>query len=236
MWPSTPLLGRRYRRAPLSTPGELPDRDPRVPRHAASGSYFALLVAAVLHWLALPALATDPPHQDGDDHCASCHLVHHAQGAPLFNTPGGNVNLCLSCHVPGGSASGQSLVNSDQAVPNPGLPAGVRPAGTSHRWDSGVAGRVVFLGGGAIASSGGVQSGGAFQGPFPKTYTLTITASGGAGVARFDWIATTPGAGNGAGLLTGTNVPLNEGITVTLHGGNKRLFSSWRPMAHFCPP
>jgi len=69
------------------------------------------LIAATV----LPAtgFAVDPPHTDGADYCASCHLAHQAVGAPLLNVPGGNANLCQSCHVPGGVASAKALLDGD---------------------------------------------------------------------------------------------------------------------------
>jgi predicted CXXCH cytochrome family protein len=183
---------------------------------------FGVILVALL--LAHHGFATDPPHTDGDNYCSNCHLIHQALGDSLLNTSGGNATLCQSCHLPGGVASAKPFSDSDQAVPGPGLPAGTVPRGTSHRWDSGAGGRVVFLGGAATPSSGTVVSGGAFTGPYAKTYTLTISASGGVGVARFNWTATTPGGGSGSGLLTGTNVALNEGILVTFAGDSNALY------------
>lgn len=179
------------------------------------------LVAAA----ALPAtgIAVEPPHTDGDDYCASCHLMHQALGAPLLNVPGGNANLCQSCHVSGGAASAKALLAGDQAMPAPGLPAGAVPGGTSHRWDSSASGRVVYLGGAATPSVGAVLSSGTNSGPYAQTYTLTIASAGAVGVARFNWTVTTPGGayatnlfgGFGNNLLTGTNVALTNGIQVT---------------------
>ena len=177
-----------------------------------------LLAGLLLPPLPWVAQATDPPHTDGEN-CSTCHLMHHGLGTPYLNVVAGNANLCQSCHVAGGSASAKALLNADQAAPWPGLPVGVTGRGTSHRWDSGVAGRLVFLGGAATPSTGTLQSGGAFTGPYAKTYQLTIATAGSVGTALFNWTATTPGGGSGTARLTGTNVALNEGITVSFLDG-----------------
>ncbi len=177
-----------------------------------------LLVAS----LSLPvsqAWAVDPPHDFSalaDDPCASCHLEHGSPGGGL-TTIDGNANLCLSCHVAGGSAAAFPFQSSDQARPAPGLPAGATPSGTSHRWDSGPAGWVEADAGNA--SPGTVQSAGAFTGSYAKTYTITIVASGDTGAARFDWSATTPGGGGGSDLATGAAVALDEGVSAQFSDG-----------------
>ena len=178
-------------------------------------------LAALVLWACAPWIQTqavDPPHTDGNDYCASCHQTHQAVGGELTSVSG-NANLCQSCHQAGGLASAKALPNRDQAVPWPGLPAGTNASGTSHRWDSGAAGRVQFLGGAATASSGTFLSGGAFTGPYARTFQITITAGGAAGAARFDWTATMPGGGGASNVLTGTNVALGEGIFATFVNG-----------------
>ena len=161
-------------------------------------------------WLlaASPAFAFDPPHTNT---CLQCHSTHGAPGGSL-TTHAGVANLCQSCHLAGGSAGTQAFAVLDQAVSWPGLPAGVSPAGTSHRWDASRAGRVAYLGGAAIASSGTVRSAGIYTGAYNKTYTLTITASGQVGSARFTWNATAPGGG-ATNILTAASVALNDGIS-----------------------
>ena len=179
-----------------------------------------LCLAAFFVTLYLPMVvrATDLPHTDGNN-CSTCHMVHNALGGAYLSVVAGNANLCQSCHVPGGSASAKTLLNSDQALPWPGLPAGIAGTGRSHRWDSGVAGHVNFVGGATIASTGTVTSSGTFTGLYAKTYTLTITTSGSVGVAVFNWTATTPGGGSGASVVTGTSVALDQGITVSFQDG-----------------
>jgi predicted CxxxxCH...CXXCH cytochrome family protein len=59
--------------------------------------------------------------------CNACHITHNALGGSLTNVFG-NSNLCLSCHVTGGAASGKAFINSDKADPSAGT-------GTSHSWD-----------------------------------------------------------------------------------------------------
>ena len=82
--------------------------------------------------------ASDPPH-DTVAGCGSCHMAHHAAG-PTLTTNAVIANLCMSCHTSGGSASGRAFASVDQALTWPG--AGTNAAGTSHRWDSGAAGRL----------------------------------------------------------------------------------------------
>ena len=186
-----------------------------------------VLAAVILLALRFPSplRATDLPHTDGNN-CSNCHMVHNALGGVYLSVVNGNANLCQSCHVPGGSASAKALSNSDQAFPAQGLPAGVAPSGNSHRWDSGVAGHVVSVGGAAIASTGTVQSSGTFNGMYAKTYTLTISNPGAVGVATFDWTATTPGGGSGTGLLTGSSVALDQGINAVFTGSSGALFQT----------
>ena len=162
--------------------------------------------------------ATDLPHTDGNN-CSNCHMVHKALGGAYLSVVAGNANLCQSCHKPDGVAAAKTLLNSDQALPWPGLPPGVAGSGNSHRWDSGVAGHVAFMGGAAIASTGTVTSSGTFTGPYAKTYTVTITTSGSVGTAVFAWAATTPGGGSGSAIVTGSSVGLDQGISVNFQDG-----------------
>jgi len=174
--------------------------------------WLALLLFA--SGFALRALGVNPPHTND---CAACHKTHSSPGAALGSVAG-NANLCMSCHQAGGSASAKAFALTDQAVSWPGLPAGTNSAGTSHRWDSGPAGRLQFVGGAAVASTGALIQTGAYTGVYAKTYTLTISTAGAAGTARFNWTATTPGGGAGTNVLTGSNVALNDGITVAFQG------------------
>jgi len=167
-------------------------------------------------------LAVDPPHTFTNN-CAACHITHNAPGADLGSVAG-NANLCMSCHVSGGSASAKPFANANQAIPWPGLPSGTNAAGNSHRWDSGPSGRVQFIGGAAIASTGAIISGGTNTNYYAKTFTLTITNAGAVGTARFNWTATNPGGGAGTNVLTGSNVALNDGITVTFQGAAANSF------------
>ena len=181
----------------------------------------ALLLAA-LGLLPPGALAFDLPHTNSIANCGDCHLLHRAPGVTL-TSKAGNANLCLSCHTAGKVAAGQDFADSDQALPGLGLPAGIPAGGTSHRWDSSVAGHAVFLGG---TSTGTVEPGGAFTGAYAKTYTITITNAGNSGAARFNWVATSPGGGAGTNVLTGTNVALNEGVWVTFQDGTNTSFQA----------
>jgi len=174
----------------------------------------AMMWAVVVH----SSYATDPPHDDSQTPeiwCDTCHQTHNAPAGAITNVAG-NANLCQSCHVVGGQATAKALSNADQAMPAPGLPAGITPSGTSHRWDSGPSGWVTPAG--SNTSPGTIQSGGAFTGRYAKTYTLTITGGGDGGVATFSWTATTPGGGSGSGTA-GTDIALDEGISVTFADG-----------------
>lgn len=175
----------------------------------------AALAAALLAAAPRVAAPLDPPHDATSlVSCASCHVAHHAPGAAI-TLAAGNANLCQSCHVAGGLASGAALAEADQALPAPGLPAGTAASGTSHRWDSGAAGHVEAAP--TNASPGAVTSAGTFTGRRAKTYVLTIVASGDAGAARFDWA---DGLGAGAsGLVAGAGVPLDEGVSVSFANG-----------------
>lgn len=168
------------------------------------------------------ALALDPPHNID---CANCHQTHNSPGATLGSVAG-NANLCQSCHSPGGTASNYPLANSDQALPGLGLPPGTGGSGTSHRWDSGVAGHVQFLGGAPVSSTGSLISQGAYTGVYPKTYSITILTAGAAGTATFNWSATSPGGGSGANLSTGTNVLLDQGVSIKFVGGLPTSFQA----------
>lgn len=170
--------------------------------------------------------ALDPPHDVTNTiNCSTCHTTHSAPGGAITKVAG-NANLCQSCHVTGGLATGKPFAEADQAFVWPGLPAGTSPAGTSHRWDSGASGHVKAQP--TNTSTGKVQSGGAFTGRYAKTYTLTITTAGDVGLATFSWTDTLGGSGSGT---TGTNVALNEGITVTFTNGTSPSFvlnDQWR--------
>ena len=165
------------------------------------------------------AWAMDPPHwkplgTPTPTTCDSCHFMHGAQGGTTLLQVAGVANSCLTCHTAGGTASTSPFVNADQALPWPGLPAGTNTYGTSHRWDASAAGHLQFIGGAATASKGSIIPAGAYSGAFPKTYTITIAGSGAVGTATFNWTATTPGGGSGAGFLTGTGAALDSGVSL----------------------
>ena len=197
------------------------------------------LICLVAVLLPSAVFAVDLPHSTNRvEVCGSCHLTHAAPG-DLLLAQDGDVKLCQSCHIPGGMAATHALVSADQAKPAPGLPPGMTPSGTSHRWDSSASGRVEYVGGAVIPSTGTIQSGGTNSGPYPQTYTLAITTTGQVGVARFNWTNTTPGGGYatnliggfGNNLLTGTNVALTNGVKVTFTSGTNKVFQvndRWR--------
>ncbi len=186
-----------------------------------------LLRALTLAWLCLarmPVPAVDMPHWTASG-CGACHLAHQTAGNDLTSVAG-NANLCMSCHVAGGSASSKAFVSADQALPWPGLPTGTNAAGSSHRWDASAAGHLLYLGGAATPSAGTLFSSGVYTGAFAKTYTLQILAAGNVGTARFNWSATTPGGGSGLNILTGTNVPLDSGVLMTFVNGTNVSFQT----------
>ncbi len=144
--------------------------------------------------------AIDPPHSN--DCTGSCHMIHGGFGGGLFNTGGllkanSNSNLCITCHTPGGPATAYAFADADQAVPGGG--------GTSHRWDSGVSGHM--KGDLANTSTGTVYSGGAFTGRIETTYTVTVSAAGDVGTARFDWL-------NNGGVGSNTSTVRDEFNTI----------------------
>lgn len=188
---------------------------------------------AIVGAFAVLAWALDPPHdwltesipgQPNNIDCSSCHTPHAAPGGAI-TIAAGNANVCYTCHVAGGKAAAKALGESDQALPAPGLPAGVSAVGTSHRWDSGPAGHVTAVAGNT--STGTVQSGGDYAGYYAKTYTITITTAGDVGTAYFSWTATTPPGGSGPSTVIATSatpgvsapMALDQGITVTFADG-----------------
>jgi len=77
----------------------------------------------------IPVLASDPPHWSSPTtniDCVSCHTGHGSSGTTL-TLSASNVNLCQSCHKPGGVASSCAIETLDLSVP------GYR--GTSHGVD-----------------------------------------------------------------------------------------------------
>lgn len=183
---------------------------------------FDLAVAvAVVFLLAAPVAAVlDRPHNDSfttpPDPCAECHMTHQAQGGSITAVDG-NANLCINCHTSGQRGQDRPFVAGDQAIPG--------TSGNSHRWDSGASGWVAL--GTPNSSTGTFRSGGVFTGRYAKTYTITISTAGTAATARFNWTATTPGGGSGSNVLCGTNVALDQGITVTCLTGSFILGDKW---------
>lgn len=63
------------------------------------------------------ASATDPPHSLAESvNCNDCHDLHSATGAALTKEPT-NVDLCISCHTSGGSATNKRIDPAEFAVP-----------------------------------------------------------------------------------------------------------------------
>lgn len=195
-------------------------REPRPSQHPrALGLILALVLA-----LAGTSQAVDPPHLVNA--CAGCHMTHSSLGQNLTSRAG-NANLCTSCHVAGGSAFTTPFADADQAMGWLLTSIRVLPAGTSHRWDSGIAGRAVFSGGAPVRSTGTLTPTGVYTGAFTRSYTITISASGNVSVARFDWTATAPVASR-TGVLTGPTVPLSDGLSVAFQNSTNAADVSFR--------
>ncbi|MCX6902729.1 MAG: hypothetical protein NTW03_04485 [Verrucomicrobia bacterium] len=90
----------------------------------------------------------------------------------------------------------------------------------------GAAGHLSFLGGAGTPSTGTLQPGGTFTGAYSKTYSITIAAAGVSGTARFNWAATLPGGGSSNNVLTGANVPLDQGVSVSFLDGTGTSFQA----------
>ena len=53
----------------------------------------------------VPIYALDPPHDITEIiDCLTCHITHELPDATI-GTAAGNANLCLSCHLAGGTAA-----------------------------------------------------------------------------------------------------------------------------------
>ncbi|MDF1565968.1 MAG: hypothetical protein P1V51_23235 [Deltaproteobacteria bacterium] len=163
-------------------------------------------LAALLLW-AGPALASDPPHNQASTgiNCANCHQGHRGRGMSL-TTVDGNKHACLSCHKDAQTHLA-AFNEADQANQ-------VTKTGLHHRWDTGLAGYVLKTST-ANGSTGEIESGGAFSGSGVKTYTVTISQTGSDTAARFDWTGVGSAGGAGTSVLCGTDVVLNEGITLS---------------------
>jgi predicted CXXCH cytochrome family protein len=173
----------------------------------------ALSVLGMLFLAGGPASAQeDQPHSRTQNlTCLTCHLSHELFGNQIGSTAG-NANLCLSCHQTGAAASRQALAEYQQAQLGPDA-AGQPPAtGRSHRWDARVSGRVEALSG---ATAEALATGGSFTGRHAVSYTVTIASPGRTGTARFNWTGTGLGAGSGVDVATGTDVALEQGLTLS---------------------
>ncbi len=164
-----------------------------------------VLVMLAAAWL--PGYALDPPHDISNAiDCINCHTPHGAPGGSITREAG-NPNLCMTCHTPAGLAGNRPFSDADQALP------GVR--GNSHRWDSGPSGHVERQPGNT--SSGSLRAGGVFSGRIENRYTITINLGGNTGLATFDWSDT---AGNNGSGVTGSDVPLAEGLLLDFADGD----------------
>ena len=142
--------------------------------------------------------ATDPPHNIATansygslNYCSTCHKVMGGASGGSLTTVSGNVNLCLSCHVSGGKATNQAFTATDQAVPADASLVGATAGGTSHRWDSSAAGRLIK--GSPNTSTATIASSGDYAGAYAATIKIQVTTGGAAGTAKVAWSQTTNG-------------------------------------------
>ena len=149
-----------------------------------------------------------PPHSSAFIvGCLSCHVPHGSAGNILLRADTVPA-LCMSCHTPGDQASALPFSEANQAFPG--------QTGTTHRFDSGPAGHIQAAA--SNTSTGTVRSGSIFTGRIENTFTLSIAAGGDVGTATVDW---TDAHGNsGSGLLTGSDVPLAEGLLLRFEDGS----------------
>lgn len=163
-----------------------------------------LIIGLIMGFVITKAWGMDAPHTAT---CWDCHNTQVKFGNQ-FGDSFGNANLCASCHQPGGVAHAKSLVESEQAEPRTSGNSAAH--GTSHRWDSTLAGRVVALG---DTPKDSLVTSGLYAGRYAKTYTITINTAGEVGSALFSWTASVPDGGQGTNLITGQEVQLENGIT-----------------------
>lgn len=245
----------------MKTVGSRSRQGPGFSLHQCRGTVGLAAVIVALAPVCL--LAQDPPHWSRVDFLmdctSSCHLLHQAQGGALTSNAS-NVNLCQSCHMPGGDAGGQPINNSDKAVPDSGgtshafdVPAINAGADTQQPLDNEMLLRVMggnivcstchnqhsgdSVDGGTsrvrpteritvLGSTGTVTSGGTFTGPEGVWYLIEITNAGTPGNAEFryskdngtTWFPT---------QITGINVSLDSGVTVTFGAGNYVVGERW---------
>jgi len=156
-----------------------------------------LLALGLMLTAGVAALAIDPPHNIATansygtlNYCSTCHKIHGAVGGTL-TTVSGNTNLCLSCHVSGGLATNKAFAASDQAVPAAASLVGSTAGGTSHRWDSSAAGRIIK--GSPNTSTGTITPSGDYTGAYAATIKLRVAVAGATGTAQVAWSQTTNG-------------------------------------------
>ncbi len=207
------------------------------------------------------ALAVDPPHWYFGMDCASCHTGHNAAGGNL-TVSAGNVNLCQSCHNPSGLASALPINSSDRGVPGQAgtshkfdMPADAAHQGAQMPTNPEMALRV--MGGNVVCSTchdqhtalasnrgrvrvstperltslgstGQVSVGGSYTGAGGSSYLIEITIAD----TRFRWSKDAGGTWMGEANL-GTDVPLDNGLTLTFSGGTFALGERWRFTASY---
>ncbi|MDY6861363.1 MAG: hypothetical protein SV062_00065 [Thermodesulfobacteriota bacterium] len=156
-----------------------------------------------------------PHNEDNHIKCFSCHIENYYLGDNLIDSET-NSNLCLSCHNPAGQASHFSFSRSCQADP-----MNEEDKGTSHRWDSGPAGRIVA--GSENTSYGKFEIKGYLKNYRPVSYNIRIIKTGDIGSASFYWEDNTGNHGTEVLLKT---VNLSYGMKVSFSNPKKRSITT----------
>ncbi|WP_275975621.1 cytochrome c3 family protein [Geothrix terrae] len=193
-----------------------------------SSSLCLWLALAGCGWLPSALYATDPPHNIATansygslNYCSTCHKVMGGASGATLTTVSGNVNLCLSCHVSGGKATNQAFTATDQAVPADASLVGATAGGTSHRWDSSAAGRLIK--GSPNTSTATIASSGDYTGAYAATIMIQVTTGGATGTAKVAWSQTTNGTSTfgGATTITTSTTPQalgSSGVSLAFSG------------------
>ncbi|WP_243322182.1 cytochrome c3 family protein [Geothrix sp. SG200] len=172
-------------------------------------------------------LASDPPHNSANNiQCVSCHKLHKAPGGTL-TTVSGNVNLCLSCHSDGAKVS-KALYNSDQSVPASASLVGSAAGGTSHRWDSSAAGRLIKTTNNSTAT---ITPSGDYTGAYPATIMIKVDTTLGATTGKATVTCTqtidgTTWTAIGTSFTTSTTPQLLTGTGVSLAFSSTGTFAA----------
>ena len=189
---------------------------------------FRALAAGLLFTAGAGLLAIDPPHNISTanaygylNYCSTCHKIMGGASGAALTTVNGNANLCMSCHVSGGLATNKAFTTSDQAVPASASLLGATAGGTSHRWDSSAAGRLIK--GTPNSSTAIITPSGDYAGPYAATIQIQVTTAGATGIAKVAWSQTVNGTATLGAATTITTSPTAQALGTT---GVSLAFSS----------